>query len=92
MTRLTYGGVMSQEQRKQARSWLTVAEVARYCEVGQATARRWIKRGELPAIRLGGGHYRVSTANFVEFLRRHNFPVRGELVESKPEKEGRDDG
>jgi excisionase family DNA binding protein len=86
----TCGGVVSEQQRKQARTWLTVSEMAQYCEVSQATVRRWIKRGELAGSRLAGGHYRVRIADFVEFLGRHNFPIKQELVESESEKEGKD--
>jgi excisionase family DNA binding protein len=32
---------------------LTVAQVADYCLVSERTVRRWIKAGELPALRLG---------------------------------------
>ena len=36
-------------------NYLTVPEVARLLEVHQATVRRWIRDGKLPAVRLPSG-------------------------------------
>jgi len=38
---------------------LTVAEVAQQLRVVPITVYRWIQRGELEAVRLGGRHLRV---------------------------------
>jgi excisionase family DNA binding protein len=78
---------VSRRQRKQSRSWLGVSGIADYCEVGQGTVRRWVKQGELPAIRLAGGHYRIKALDFREFLRRHGMPIREDFFGSISEKE-----
>ena len=48
---------------------LTVEEVAALCRVHITTVRRWIAQGQLEAIRLPGGTYRV-TADAVDQLRQ----------------------
>ncbi len=70
-------------QREQPRSWLTVGKIGDYCQVNRATVRRWIKSGKLPAIRLPGGHYRVSTADFRNFLKRYEIPIREDFFKSE---------
>ncbi len=70
---------------KRQKNWITVGKIGEYCQVSTATVRRWIKNGELPAIQLPSGHFRVSIADFRDFLKRHNLPVRGEFFESEPE-------
>ncbi|MBI2328376.1 MAG: helix-turn-helix domain-containing protein [Chloroflexi bacterium] len=66
-------------RRTRAKNWLTVGQVGQYCLVSTATVRRWIQNGELSAIRLPSGHYRVRLADFKDFLKRHGMPVREEL-------------
>ena len=80
-------GIMSRKQRRQAKTWLTVSEIAQYCEVGQGTVRRWVKQEELPAIRLAGGHYRIKATDFEEFLRRHGMRVREDFFGGMSEEE-----
>ena len=60
-----------------------VRDIANHCMVDSVTVRRWIKDGKLNAIKLPGGHYRVSSAGFREFLKRWDIPVDGTLLESK---------
>jgi len=69
------------------KNWVGVGLVGKYCLVSTATVRRWIKQGELSAIRLPSGHYRVTVADFRDFLGRYDMPVKGELFESESEKE-----
>ena len=78
------------KQMRQSKIRLTVKGVADYCLVSRVTVRRWIKGGKLSAIRLPSGHYRVSIADFRDFLRRNNIPIKGELFESESEKKGGD--
>lgn len=66
---------------------LTVGGVAGYCMVTTATVRRCIKSGNLSAIQLPSGHYRVSLADFRDFLERYDMPIKGKLFESESEKE-----
>ena len=58
-------------------------DIANYCMVSRVTVRRWIRSGELPAIRLPSGHYRINTGDFREFLKRWSIPIKGTLLESK---------
>ena len=74
----------------QNKGWLTVGRVAEHCLVTPTTVRRWIKGGKLSALRVPSGHYRVSIADFRDFLERYHIPVREELFESESEKEGGD--
>jgi len=62
-----------------AKSWLSAGQVGQHCLVSTATVRRWIKSGELSAIQLPSGHYRVRLADFKDFLKRHGIPVSEEL-------------
>jgi excisionase family DNA binding protein len=73
---------------KRPKNWLTTGNIGEYCQVSTATIRRWIKKGELLAVQLPSGHYRVSTVDFRDFLKRHNLPVRNELLKSESRKEG----
>jgi len=75
---------------RQSKNRLTVKGVADYCLVSRISVRRWIKGGKLSAIRLPSGHYRISIADFRDFLERYNMPVKEELFESESEKKGGD--
>jgi len=66
-------------RKARSKNWLSVGKIGEYCLVSTATVRRWIKTGDMTAIRLPSGHYRVSIADFKDFLKRHNIPVREEL-------------
>ncbi len=50
--------------------WLTVGEVAERLRVNEVTVRRWIQRGELPALNVGGRRpeYRIRQAAFEAFI------------------------
>lgn len=69
------------KDKTQSKSWLGVGKVGKYCDVSTATVRRWIKGGELQAIQLPSGHYRISLTEFREFLKRHDMPIAEELLE-----------
>lgn len=77
---IQYVGSVSKMTRKaRAKNWLSVGRVGEYCLVSTATVRRWIKHGDLSAMRLPSGHYRIRLADFKDFLKRHDMPVRREL-------------
>ncbi|MFH0769075.1 MAG: helix-turn-helix domain-containing protein [Chloroflexota bacterium] len=67
----------------QYKKGLTVGGVAGYCLVTTATVRRWIKSGKLSASRLPSGHYRVSIADFRDFLEHYNMPIKKEFFKSE---------
>ena len=50
-------------------------EVARYCRVSGVQVHRWIKDGKLKCYRYPGGRYKISKANFREFLVSNDIPV-----------------
>jgi excisionase family DNA binding protein len=49
---------------------LTVTEVSERLKVDEETVRRWLRRGELIGIRLGGGRsgWRVDPADLAQFV------------------------
>jgi len=70
-------------QIKHPKKWITVKSVADYCMVDRVTVRRWIKEGKVSAIKLPGGHYRITLVDFREFLEKWNIPVEDWLLVSK---------
>lgn len=50
---------------KRDASIMTTGEAARMVGVSRSTVRRWIRLGLLPAVRLPGGHFRVSRDGLV---------------------------
>ncbi|CAN5803317.1 hypothetical protein BH23CHL2_BH23CHL2_27440 [soil metagenome] len=54
-------------------NWLTVREVASELQVHEETVRRWIRNGELSALKFGGPRtmYRVRPADLSAFMRQH---------------------
>jgi len=50
--------------------YLTVQDIARRLKVTELTVRRWIERGELKAVKLSGGRYRIHPKDFEDFLAR----------------------
>jgi excisionase family DNA binding protein len=71
---------------KDRETWLTVGKIGKYCNVSRATVRRWIKTEGLSAIRLPGGHYRVTIEEFKDFLRRHDMPIREDYLGPEDER------
>jgi len=63
---------------------LTTGEVARYCDVSTNAVKKWIRNGRLRAFRTPGGHFRVESEDFREFLIRHHMPVYPEFFENAP--------
>ncbi len=47
------------------KSYLTTGEAAAIFDVDPDTVLRWIKSGEIPAIRTPGGHYRINRNVFL---------------------------
>ncbi len=62
---------------------LTTGEVARYCDVSTNAVKKWIRNGRLKAFRTPGGHFRVDSEDFREFLLLHKMPVYAEFFEKK---------
>lgn len=62
-------------QGESERRFFTTSEVARYCAVTNDGVLKWIKSGKLRAFSTPGGHYRVSSDDFREFLEKYDIPV-----------------
>jgi excisionase family DNA binding protein len=56
---------------------LTAREVSELLGVSAETALRWVRRGELPAIRLPGGAIRFREDEFDGWLKERATPRRG---------------
>lgn len=55
---------------------ITVKSIANYCFVSECTVRRWIKDGKISALRLPSGQYRITAADFRDFLTRYGIPIK----------------
>ncbi len=55
----------------ESRTSVTVKGIANYCLVSESTVRRWIKDGKISSLRLPSGQYRVTAADFKDFLERY---------------------
>lgn len=55
---------------------IEVKDIAAYCMVSTSTVRRWLKNGNLKAIKLPSNQCRVSIMDFKAFLKRYNIPIR----------------
>ena len=54
---------------------LTTGEIARICQVSQATVLNWIRDRGLTAFTTPGGHYRVLPADLQAFATRYSMPI-----------------
>ncbi len=54
---------------------LTTGEIARICQVSQATVLNWIRDRGLHAYATPGGHYRVLPSQLREFAARYQMPI-----------------
>ncbi len=54
---------------------LTTGEIARICQVSQATVLNWIRDRGLNAFATPGGHYRVLPTDLREFAARYQMPI-----------------
>ena len=59
---------------------LSVGKIAKLCNLDRTTIFRWIKRGKLTAWTTPGGHFRVSSEEFIKFIHEYKIPI------DKPEK------
>lgn len=55
--------------------FISVGVVAKNCGVSNTTVLRWINNGEIPAFRLPGGHYRIDSRDFLDFMNRYHIPA-----------------
>ncbi len=50
--------------------FLTVKEIAERLKVKEFTVLDWIRKGDLPAYRVGGRSYRIKKQDFEEWLKK----------------------
>jgi excisionase family DNA binding protein len=60
----------------ESRTSVTVKGIANYCLVSESTVRRWIKDGKISAFRLPSGQYRITAADFKDFLTRYGMLIK----------------
>jgi len=65
-----------------APEFISVGFIAKRCGVSNTTVLRWIGTGRLPAFRLPGGHYRIESNDFSEFLTKYSIPARNREQEN----------
>ncbi len=65
---------------------LTTGEIARYCDVSTNAVKKWIRSNRLKAFRTPGGHFRVDSRDFREFLVQHQMPVYDSFFELEPKR------
>ena len=65
---------------------LTTGEIARYCDVSTNAVKKWIRSNRLKAFRTPGGHFRVDSRDFKEFLVQHQMPVYDSFFQIEPKK------
>ena len=59
----------------------TVQELAERLEVAEATVRRWVKSGDLRAIRIGKG-WRIADTDLARFLKARETAPRDQAVDT----------
>lgn len=67
--------------------FLTTGEVARACQVSQATVLNWIRSRGLKAHMTPGGHFRIQATDLDMFAARYRMPVDWSMVGLTPDKE-----
>ena len=63
------------DTEKNAERPLTTGQIAQYCHVTHRGVLKWVESGKLKAYRTPGKHSRISTENFLSFLKKYNMPI-----------------
>jgi excisionase family DNA binding protein len=61
----------SKKLKIESQTSVTVKGISNYCLVSECTVRRWIKDGKISVMRLPSGQYRITAADFKDFLSRY---------------------
>lgn len=59
--------------------YITTGKAARVCGVHVNTIKGWIRKGALPAKLMPSGHWRITKAAFLNFLKEYDFQIPEEL-------------
>ena len=70
------------DTEKNAERPLTTGQIAQYCHVTHRGVLKWVESGKLKAYRTPGKHSRISTENFLSFLKEYNMPIPAVLQHS----------
>jgi len=70
------------DTEKNAERPLTTGQIAQYCHVTHRGVLKWVESGKLKAYRTPGKHSRISTENFLNFLKKYNMPIPAVLQHS----------
>jgi excisionase family DNA binding protein len=70
----------TKRRRLDGQTYVAIESIADYCMVSRSTVGRWVKDGELSAVKLPSGHVRITIENFRSFLKQHGMPVSKELL------------
>ena len=65
------------------KSIYTTHEVSRLLHVNPRSVINWIEQNLLPSYRTPGGHRRIRREDLLAFLRKHQIPTPGPLVDEK---------
>jgi excisionase family DNA binding protein len=60
----------------ESRTSVTVRGIANYCLVNESTVRRWVRDGKISAFRLPSGQFRITAADFKDFLMRYGMLIK----------------
>ena len=66
---------------------LTTGDVARACQVSQATVVNWIRGRGLPAYTTPGGHYRIQATDLNQFAAHYRMPIDWLLIGVQPDQD-----
>ena len=65
---------------------MTTGDVARWCHVTTNAVKKWIRDKNLAAFKTPGGHFRIRTIDFEDFLTRYRMPMIDELRDRRTPK------
>ncbi len=66
---------------------LTTGDVARACQVSQATVVNWIHGRGLPAYTTPGGHYRIQAVDLHQFAAQYHMPIDWQTIGVQPDQD-----
>jgi excisionase family DNA binding protein len=62
--------------------FVRIKNISEFCMVSTCTVRRWIKDNDLHALKLPGGHFRVTVKDLTAFLKKHKIPFDNSLIQA----------
>jgi len=65
--------IMTDDETKLQKNYLTTTELGRLCGVSRFTIRNWTKRGKIRAVKTVGRQYRIPVSEAISFLETLHF-------------------